>query len=237
MKTAIIIPARMDSQRLPGKPLRTDGQGRTLLERTYQRAVESDLGSAVYVAASDTAIIRFCWERGLKVIETPQAETGTQRVALALQHLKDHNETFDVAINLQCDEPFISPDDLRRLAQHSYGGGGWSVYTFIAPLCADGYNNSSVVKVVVMGECRWFSRHYMPGAFQHVGVYALQPATMAKFLSSHKATTHEKLESLEQISWMSHGVHIYAVQLEQAPPAINTEHDLEMLRQGEFDRR
>jgi 3-deoxy-manno-octulosonate cytidylyltransferase (CMP-KDO synthetase) len=224
----------MASQRLPGKPLRTVSDGKTLLELTFAAARRAGLGQ-VFVAASDVEIIRFCFDRNMPFIETPEAANGTQRVVMALQHLSDHSQYYDICVNLQCDEPLVKPEDLGRLIKcvnksHDFR----EIATFTAPLLDEDKHNGNIVKTVGSNYCHWFTRHWVPGAVQHVGVYAFPTVFGMLEELSEPPSALALVESLEQITWLEHGVRICPVHLEQAPLAINTEHDLEMLRKGEY---
>ena len=111
MSYKILIPARLDSTRLPGKPLR-DIAGKTLIQRVVEQAKSS--ADLVCVATDSTLIIEHCNEIGVESILTKQThKTGTDRLFEACELLKlDENE---IVLNVQGDEPFIDPVDIQNL--------------------------------------------------------------------------------------------------------------------------
>ena len=112
MSYKILIPARLDSTRLPGKPLR-DIAGKTLIQRVVEQAKKSS-ADLVCVATDSTLIIEHCNEIGVESILTKQThKTGTDRLFEACELLKlDENE---IVLNVQGDEPFIDPVDIQNL--------------------------------------------------------------------------------------------------------------------------
>ena len=112
MSYKILIPARLDSTRLPGKPLR-DIAGKTLIQRVVEQAKKSS-ADLVCVATDSTLIIEHCNEIGVESILTKQThKTGTDRLFEACELLKlDENE---IVLNVLGDEPFIDPVDIQNL--------------------------------------------------------------------------------------------------------------------------
>ena len=117
MKTAIVIPARYSSTRLPGKPLAMIA-GQTLLQRVVRLSQAAAAGLSkvsVVVATDDDRIIQHCSTLGVAAIMTsPHAPTGTDRVAEAVRKLPDKP---DFILNMQGDAPFTPPDFLRAMIE------------------------------------------------------------------------------------------------------------------------
>lgn len=233
MEIVTVIPARMASARLPGKPLRRLGPSTaapTLLEATYARAKAAGLGG-VFVATSDDLIARFCIARGLGLIRGGPADTGTQRVATALQE-KFGKESF-VAINLQCDEPEMPPEFLTALAHAATLEDEYTVTTLAAPLSPAAWGDRAVVKAVCTDHrCHWFTRYGVPGALAHIGVYAWKTGPAAAPLAGvlrRPPRPAARLEGLEQLTWLEYNVRIVPVRVPYAPAAVNTSAELEIL--------
>ena len=112
MKTIIIIPARYASTRFPGKPLADIG-GKAMIQRVYEQAVKSVVAEKIIVATDDERIFSHVKNFGAQVVMTsPEHKSGTDRCFEALEKT---DENFDVVINLQGDEPFVQPEQLRKI--------------------------------------------------------------------------------------------------------------------------
>ena len=108
MKTIIIIPARWESTRLPGKPLAMIGD-KPMIQHTWERACKSN-ADEVIIACDSKLVYDTATEFGAQVIWTPKADTGTERV-IGVQELKN----ADFVINVQGDEPFINHEDINEV--------------------------------------------------------------------------------------------------------------------------
>ena len=120
MKAVILIPARLDSSRLEKKML-ADLCGEPLIVRTWRQALKSRLAERVVVATDSLEIAAVLEERGAEVVMTsPEASCGTERIAEAARKIGG-----DVFLNLQGDEPLISPENIDRLwYAYRFGCGG-----------------------------------------------------------------------------------------------------------------
>lgn len=217
MGFAIFIPARLQSRRLPNKPLRLIG-GKPLLQWTYERARESDAEEVFIVCDGSKELKEACLHFTDEFCGIREADNGTHRIS----QLKDFDK-FDRVINLQCDEPFIEVDDLNRLGnvQDSI------VSTLVGSQifgCDGDRHTTKVVVDPVKHECRWFSRYYMgPYCYQHIGVYSFTPG----FLKMPFKPTSISIEAkLEQLEWLERGIEIKALFTEKTPLSINTEADV-----------
>ena len=225
-KSIIIIPARMDSQRLPGKPLLETG-GKALVEWTYLMAKRT-ASDYVIVTAEDREIGRYCREHRIAFMPTSeQPRNGTERCAELYLSMAAKAAELDVIVNWQCDEPCIPTDDINRLIDITRLRK--AIYTIAAPgICPCCVENPARVKVVIdqHGECHWFSRAPMAGACGHVGVYAFDPDTLLRAAQAGPTPLGEA-ESLEQLPWLEHHLPMRAMMVEDLYPplSINTPED------------
>ena len=112
MSTVGIIPARYASSRFPGKPL-VDIHGKSMIQRVYEQCVKAELDRVV-VATDDARISKHVKTFGGEVLMTSeQHQSGTDRIAEAAEKLM--LDTNDIVINIQGDEPFINPEDIKTL--------------------------------------------------------------------------------------------------------------------------
>ena len=225
MSTLIIIPARMESKRFPGKPLAMAG-GRPLIHWTYERAKQTNADNVI-VATPDREIARYCDERGIiwrpTAVEHPN---GASRCAEVLYHLRPGKE-FDTVIDWQCDEPLVSVDNMNLLMKQDCSK---KICTLVAPFGSDDViYNRNIAKAVVLegGRCQWFSRSYMNGSFHHIGIYSFSPLVL-KVAGALQPTPLSHAEQLEQLTWIEKGFDILAVTIDQAPLSINTPEDFEV---------
>jgi 3-deoxy-manno-octulosonate cytidylyltransferase (CMP-KDO synthetase) len=225
----IIIPARMQATRLPGKPL-LSLHGLPMIVRTLRRAQGARCAARVVVATDDERIAAVVREHGGEACMTrPDHPSGTDRVAEAVAILRWEG----LVINVQGDEPLIEPETIDRLAAALAQDVGAGVATVIAPLLGDA-EVSSVVKVVAdaRGRAIYFSRRAIPdgGPFwHHVGLYGFRPEALAWFASQPPGRL-EQAERLEQLRFIEGGWAMRLISVEQASPSVDTLDDLEQVR-------
>src|SRR5438270_10852783 len=150
MQTAIIIPARYASSRLPGKPLLRQ-TGKYLVQHVYERACQARRASAVIVATDDSRIAAAVRGFGGRVAMTRRDHpSGTDRVAEVARGLD-----ADLIINLQGDEPLVDPASLELLAELMRKDRSAVMATLAVPIrSAEQWHNPNCVKVVCDGEGR-----------------------------------------------------------------------------------
>lgn len=223
-KSLIVIPARMGSIRFPGKPMVKIGN-LPLVHWTYNQAKRSS-ADYVVVATPDREIGGYCQENGLTWMPTSEKHhCGTNRCAELLERVKPGMD-IGVVVNWQCDEPMVDPHDVNRMIGwiESQGSG---VITLMAPITNKQMDDPHMVKVVVTatGRCHWFSRAPMAGARGHCGVYGFT-ANMLRALQRVHQSPLAEAEGLEQLSWIEHDYHVYAMSLPELPLAINAPLDV-----------
>ena len=240
-----IIPARYASSRLPGKPLLEIG-GRPVLRHVWERAGEA-LPGTLLVATDDERILRAVEAFGGEAVMTsPDHPSGTDRV---LDAYRKSGRKADVIINIQGDEPFVSPDQIRSLMR-AFDDPETDIATTVIPLTPDNaapeeLRNPNNVKAVLARDGRviYFSRSVVPFArgvaetellstgryFKHLGMYAYRAGVLAE-ITALPPSPLEETEKLEQLRWLEAGYRIRAVLSHDKTIGIDTPEDLEEAR-------
>jgi len=242
----IVIPARMASQRLPGKPLLSIA-GRSLLEHVYRQACKSGAGGVV-IATDDRKIRDAAAAFGAEALMTSQShQSGSDRIAECADQLGWTDE--QLIVNLQGDEPLMPPACLDQVAELLAGDPQADVASLFWPLDnVEEIDNPNAVKVVVSqsGHALYFSRSVVPyprnwsgtaAALEsgiswkrHIGLYAYRASALRAF-AAMQATPLEATEKLEQLRFLETGRRI---RMEQAcafiPAGVDTPGDLERVR-------
>jgi len=225
MKTLVIIPARWDSTRLPGKPLAMIGN-KPMIQHTWERTTKSNADDVVIATDSkliyDTAI-----EFGARVIWTPEFNTGTERV-IAIQKIKN----ADFVINVQGDEPFIDPFDINQVIKIVKANPN-SVATMKTYLTQSESIDPNTVKIVTdpFDSALMFTRSnvYKPSdiIFKHIGIYGYSAKTLDT-ISKMKPSANSEVNSLEQLTWLDNGISVISGYTENVSFGIDTPFDLEL---------
>ena len=236
MKTAIVIPARYASSRLPGKAL-LKTTGKYLVQHVYERACASLEASQVIVATDDPRIEAAVKRFGGNVVMTRRGHaTGTDRVAEVAAKID-----ADVIVNLQGDEPLIDPAALELLPRLLERDAEAQMSTLAVPITSlEQWRNPNCVKVVcdANGRALYFSRSPIPfvrdgapnfGAeppcfLQHLGLYAYRRQFLLK-IAAIQQTAVEKLEKLEQLRILAHGHLVQVGVVRQASVGVDTYED------------
>jgi len=248
VKFKIVIPARFGSSRLPGKPL-LDIAGQPMIWHVYQRALETNIGNDNIVIATDnTDIEGIAKDFGANVVMTAvEHESGTDRLAEVVTKLGWADD--DIIVNLQGDEPLISPD-LITLTAKTLADSHAGMSTLACKLDDEAQlHDVNCVKLVCDNNNRamYFSRAAIPFArdgvdaalfnsadspwLRHIGMYAYRVATL-KQLSSLPVIQLEALEKLEQLRALWHGIAIQVACIEEAPGhGVDTLVDLNRVRE------
>jgi 3-deoxy-manno-octulosonate cytidylyltransferase (CMP-KDO synthetase) len=238
MKTAIIIPARYTSTRLPGKPLLRQ-TGKYLVQHVYERAAQARCASIVLVATDDPRIGAAVESFGGRAVMTRRDHpSGTDRVAEVARQLD-----ADLVINLQGDEPLIEPAALELLADRLRRDPDADMATLAVPIRApQPYRNPHCVKVVCdqRGRALYFSRSPIPfvrdgepdfaarppHVLQHLGVYAYRRSFLLH-LAQLQPHPLEQLEKLEQLRALAAGAAIQVGVVEHTGLGVDTYEDYE----------
>ena len=238
-----IIPARYQSSRFPGKPLVEIG-GKYMIQRVYEQA--SSKLDHVVVATDDSRIETAVKDFGGKVILTsPDHTSGTDRCAEALNKFEAaYNQIVDVIINIQGDEPFIQPQQIKHLMT-CFKDPDTQIATLAKRIESfEELNDPNIPKVVVNqnNEALYFSRSPIPfvqskgksewlkehSFLKHIGIYAYRKYILLEIARLNPSTL-EKAESLEQIRWLENGYRIHVEITEYDSISVDTPEDLEKL--------
>jgi 3-deoxy-manno-octulosonate cytidylyltransferase (CMP-KDO synthetase) len=243
----VLIPARMQSTRLPGKML-ADIHGKPLVAWVAERAAQSGADDVI-VATDHGEIADAAAAHGWHVCTTsPSHETGTDRLAEAVTLLR--LQSSEIVVNVQGDEPLIDPQLVRKVAAELALRPKASIATAVHPIHdAATFFDPNVVKVVIDtdGYAQYFSRAPIPyardafratrdklpegfPAFRHIGIYAYRVRFLKQY-ANLSPTPAERFEALEQLRAMGHG-HRIAVAFwnEPMPAGVDTPEDLERVR-------
>jgi len=233
MDIIAVIPARYSSTRLPGKPLKKLNK-KTLIQHVYENAVNTDLFSEVVVATDDSRIFDHVTDFGGNVkMTSPNHKSGTDRIAEVCQ-----NKCFDLVINIQGDEPFISFEPLSALIKE-FKNKNVAVASLMHKINNDIENPNNVK--VVCNKCNfalYFSRSIIPfnrgiddkfSYFKHIGVYAYRKKVLYDFVTLPVGVL-ESIEKLEQLRLLENDIAIKMVETEYSGFGIDTPHDLEKAR-------
>jgi 3-deoxy-manno-octulosonate cytidylyltransferase (CMP-KDO synthetase) len=237
MNILIIIPSRYGSTRFEGKPL-IDIHGKSLVRRTYEQALKTQLNAKVLVATDDERIHQHVLEFGESVMTSSDHVSGTDR---CFEVYSKQNEPIDIVVNLQGDEPFILPSQIEALVK-AFENPEVEIATLKKPILnSPDLLNPNIVKVVSQsnGLALYFSRQSIPYIrnqsesewkdsfkyFRHIGIYAFR-ANVIHGLSQLKPSSLEIAESLEQLRWLENGYKIHVTETDFVSPAIDTPEDL-----------
>lgn len=216
IESCIIIPSRWDSQRFPGKPL-AKIQNKSMVQRVLTNALLSSADSVI-VATDDERIYDHC--EGYSTM-TGECANGTMRVIEVAKRVSSK-----VYINLQGDEPLVSPVDLDRLIHKCQQKKG--IHTLMTRIEDDEVSNTNVVKVFCddENECWLFTREESNARFKHIGIYAFDRDTLLK-LETLSPTPNAIRESLEQLTWLDHEIPIYAWKTDHKYQAVDSIEDVQ----------
>lgn len=241
MKFIAIIPARYASTRFPGKPLAMLGD-KPVVQWVYERAAQ--VFDTVLVATDDTRILDAVHAfGGAAVMTSPDHRSGTDRVREAYRL---SGSDADVIVNIQGDEPFVDPEQLRALAG-CFDDPATDIATLVRPFRGnyEELADPNKVKAVLTdgGFAMYFSRSVIPyvrGSEQaewpalapyyvHIGLYGYRSDVLER-VASMPPSALERAESLEQLRWLQAGLRIRAAESDITTVGIDTPADLEEAR-------
>ena len=234
----VVIPARMASTRLPGKPL-VEIAGEPMIAHVWRRAVEAAVGP-VLVAAAEAEIAEAVHRAGGRAVLTRgDHRSGSDRIFEAVEAV-DPAGAHDAVINLQGDLPAIEPAAIRAalapLAEPEV-----DIATLATEIVERAERDDpGVVKIVVslapgarVGRALWFSRLPAPGGegllYHHIGLYVYRRAALERFVRL-PASPLERRESLEQLRALEAGMRIDAALVDSQPLGVDTPADLARVR-------
>lgn len=242
-RTLVLIPARMASTRLPGKPL-ADIAGLPMIVQVAKRAEEAQVGRII-VAVDHQDVYDAVAAAGFDVVMTRQDhQSGSDRIFEAVQKT-DPDAQMDFVINVQGDLPTIEPEAVRA-SLRPLGNPSTDIATLTVEITDEHEKtNPNVVKIVgspisaTRLKALYFTRATAPYGngplYHHIGLYAYRRAALEKFVSLGPSVL-EKRESLEQLRALEAGMRIDAEIVDSVPLGVDTPADLEKARAILFAR-
>jgi len=238
MKNLIIIPARLESTRLPNKPL-ADINGEPMIAHVYKRAKEANIANVI-VAAGNVEIKEAIEAIGGEVILTnPDHESGSDRIYEAL-NIYDKDSKFDNIINLQGDLPDIHKDALSKIISLLESNDADISTLGVKISSEEELLNPNIVKAYVknISESNYvddFDRRFDIGKeeflYHHVGIYGYKRKALETFIgfNQSKAEVERKLEQMRAIE---NGMKIVLGLIDELPISVDTQEDLDMARRN-----
>jgi 3-deoxy-manno-octulosonate cytidylyltransferase (CMP-KDO synthetase) len=232
VNSIVVIPARMASSRLPGKPL-IDIAGKSLIQRTYEQCLKAIDAERIYVATDDIKIREHCENLDIKAVMTSQdCLTGTDRVAEVAQQID-----ADYYINVQGDEPLINPLDILDVEESIARFPGEIINGYAEIVDTESYRSLTIPKLVFRpdGRLLYMSRSPIPGnkentfmkSWRQVCVYAFPKGALMAFASLKSKTMLESMEDLEILRFLEMGYEVRMIPLSKDSIAVDTPHDVE----------
>ena len=248
MKTIAIIPARFSSSRFPGKVL-IDIAGKSMIQRVYEQALQSDSLSDVIVATDDEKVHKqVTGFGGIAMMTSSKHQSGTDRCAEVVKRLDFEGQV----LNIQGDEPFIQPSQINQLVNFLLDRPDFEIVTLAKQIKdAKRLFDPNTVKLVFSKkeEALYFSRQCIPFVrgvgigdwmtrgkyYKHIGMYAYSSNALLRIADLPKGDL-EKREALEQLRWLEQGYRIGVCITEEEAIGIDTPEDLKnvitLLRKG-----
>lgn len=243
MSFTVVIPARYQSTRLPGKPL-ADIAGKPMVQWVYEQAMQAG-AERVIIATDDERVEQAVLAFGGTVCMTsPNHQSGTERLAEVVQRMGIEDD--HIIVNVQGDEPLIPPSIIRQVADNLALSQAPMATLAVEISDAEEVFNPNAVKVVTDkdGYALYFSRATIPWdrdnfanqktiaqpLMRHIGIYAYRAGFINTYINWQPSAL-EKIECLEQLRVLWYGEKIHVAVALQAPPAgVDTPEDLEAVR-------
>jgi len=237
MKIIALIPARYEASRFPGKLLQ-DLAGKSVILRTYEASLNTNLFDEVYVVTDSALIYDEITAHGGKVMMSTQFyATGSDRIAAAVADIE-----ADIVVNVQGDEPFVNTEILKKLLDvyKDKNSAEIDVASLVFPIeNTVEINNPNNVKVVLDTRdfALYFSRAPIPFPrenttakyYQHIGVYAFRKEALLRFAKLPMEML-EETEKLENLRFIANGMKVKMIHTNHKSIGIDTPEDLEKAR-------
>ena len=232
MKYIVVIPARFKSKRLPGKPLANIG-GLPMIVRTYNQCKKVVSKNKIIVATDSLKIKNVCNKYNIKsVITSNKCLTGTDRVAEVAKKIK-----CNFYINVQGDEPFFNPNDLKILIKEAEKKPNEVINGYTEIKNKKLFFSSSIPKVVFdkNGYLLYMSRGPIPSnkalefrkAWRQVCAYSFPRKALIDFTKTKNKTPIELLEDIEILRFLENGYKVKMIKMSNKSLAVDNNEDLE----------
>lgn len=222
-----VIPARLDSTRLPRKVLRVIA-GKAMVHWVYENSRKSPLVDEVWVATDSAEVLCYCRDHGIAVMETGAHPSGSDRIFEVMNRTDG-----EIYVNIQGDEPTLRPGHFDLLLTPLLEGEA-EVATLKVAIDESTAGNPNRVKVVtdVKSRALYFSRARLPYAregkathFKHIGIYAYTRRALKLFHELPQSSL-EIAEKLEQLRFLENGIPIFVAETPYDTIGVDTEEDL-----------
>ncbi len=234
LKVVVIIPARYESSRLPGKPL-IDLCGLPMIVRTYNQCAKAIDRSDIYVATDDERVKFVCESYGIKVLMTsPRCLTGTDRVAEAAKLVN-----ADIYINVQGDEPLFNPNDLHVMSQALSNYPNEVLNGYCSIMSEEQFRSKTIPKVVIRedGRLLYMSRagiptnkmHQFVSSLRQVCVYAFPKKALEAFAFRGSKTLLEDIEDIEILRFLEMGWEVRMIEMSASSVAVDIPEDVQLV--------
>ena len=235
-KSIILIPSRLAATRLPNKPL-LKINNKSIIMHVYEKALECGIGDVFVTTCDDEIISEVRKNGGKSILTSKHHNTGTDRIAEALDKIKLQNEV-EYIINLQGDEPLIDISDIKNLSNKAINNNSdlATLACKIDKSNQDKYTNSNIVKVVTQDNLQQMSiskavkferiidaktNNYI---YQHIGIYIYKKSILKKLINLNQ-TENEKVKKLEQLRALENGISIDVTYAKTIPIGVDTRED------------
>jgi 3-deoxy-manno-octulosonate cytidylyltransferase (CMP-KDO synthetase) len=238
----VIIPARYDSTRLPGKVL-LDISGKPMIQHTYERAVEAtEDPEKVFIATDSLEVVEAAEKFGAQYLLTASTHrSGTERLLEAVDQLGLFNN--NLVVNVQADEPLLPPVLIRQVAENLWKNQADVATLYDNIITEEALHDPAVVKVVTDKDhfALYFSRAPIPFhrdginwkeiGKRHIGLYSYRVETLREYSKSFSSCHLEETEMLEQLRLLYHGKKIHVDLAREIPElGVDTPEDLDNIR-------
>lgn len=231
----VVIPARYESSRLPGKPL-IDICGLPMVVRTYLQCAKACPTERIYVATDDKRIYGVCESHNIQTLMTSsKCLTGTDRVAECIEQLD-----ADVFLNVQGDEPIFNPQDLRLLINRVDYFPNEVINGYCSLNQEELFRNPNIPKVVFRpdGRLLYMSRAPIPSdkklafikAWRQVCAYAFPREALQAFSQANYKTRLEHVEDIEILRFLEMGWDVRMIEMSDSSVSVDVSEDIERVR-------
>ena len=231
MKTIIIIPARMASQRFPNKPMALI-DGIPMIQRVWEKAKLANIGEVVVACCEKIVFDKINSIGGTAIMTNPDLPSGTDRVYEIINNHPNANQ-FECIINLQGDMPLVNPNDIQKVSIPLMQG--FDIGTLVTHISKEEEKNINITKAKVnwikrddIGEAIDFykkPKKILKNIYHHIGIYSFRISSLKKFVDL-KPSENELLYKLEQWRALDSNMTIGTKYIDESYFGVDTEEDL-----------
>ena len=231
MKTIIIIPARMASQRFPNKPMALI-DGIPMIQRVWEKAKLANIGEVVVACCEKIVFDKINSIGGTAIMTNPDLPSGTDRVYEIINNHPNANQ-FECIINLQGDMPLVNPNDIQKVSIPLMQG--FDIGTLVTHISKEEEKNINITKAKVnwikrenIGEAIDFykkPKKVLKNIYHHIGIYSFRINSLKKFVDL-KPSENELFHKLEQWRALDSNMTIGTKYIDESYFGVDTEEDL-----------